>query len=419
MELQDSILKDFADAVNSNGNSTTSSQHIYGTVSRVVEDDLVYVRINGSELESPAKSLVKVGVNDTVMCTMQAHTLTIIGNISYPALTRIENVYMTLTEEGLLIGKLDDENNPYESYIVVGPSGTNIYSINSDGVGVLVASFGETSQLGKSSTTHLTMTPNGLAIRNGTDNGDYILANFTSIGMSFRDSNGNVLASFTNDTIKLGQSNTSATINLCGGQVLIGLSGTTMKIYAGSNVGAIGLSNSYSTYKSEVVCEAKSGSQRVAMQVLDGSTATASIVLSNDGANVTIPSGKALTENGKEVAKLDKLLAFGSITARGTIPGANNSVNQYGDVVLDPGEKSVTINVSNIPTGYTLCGIRGVMAQISNVLVEGYYCNPNNNKLTVTLKNYDYNAVTTDVYIYWFAIKNAGVSTQPNQSITW
>lgn len=416
MELQDSILKDFADAVNSNGNSTASSQHIYGTVSRVVEDDLVYVRINGSQLESPAKSLVKVGVNDTVMCTMQAHTLTIIGNISYPALTRIENVYMTLTEEGLLIGKLDDDNKPYESYIVVGPSSSNIYNIDIvTGIGVLVASFGETVQVGKTTTSHVITTSTGVEIRNGSNK---ILADFTANGITLRDSAGTTIASFAPNAISIGQS-TSATVSFCGGKANIALDGSTLKISGGNNVNAIGVSNSYSTYKSEVVCEAKSGSQRVAMQVLDGSTATASFVLSKNGANVTIPSGKALTENGKEVAKLDKLLAFGSITARGSIPGANNSVDQYGDVILDPGEKSVTINVSNIPTGYTLCGVRGITAQISDVLVEGYYCNPNNNKLTVTLKNYDYNAVTTDVYIYWFAIKNAGVSTQPNQSITW
>ena len=419
MELRDSILKDFADAVNNNSlNPTIDSQHIYAVVTRTVEDGLVYVQLNGAEIETPAATVVQVGNNDKVLCAMRGHTLTVIGNLSYPSLTRVGKMYMTMTDSGLLIGEVDDENIPTGQYIIVGPVGTSIYN----GDQALIATFGESAQIGKSNANNdvwLTLTKNGVAIRKKNNNGvDVILANFTAYGMSFRDENDKVLASFNETDIRIGTS-TEATISMCGGKAQIALDGTTLKIYGGSNVGAIGLSNSYSTYKSEVVCEAKSGSQRVAMQVLDGSTATASIVLSNDGANVTVPTGKALTENGKEVAKLDKLLAFGSITARGSIPGANNSVDQYGDVILDPGEKSVTINVSNIPTGYTLCGIRGVTAQISSVLVEGYYCNPNNNKLTVTLKNYDYNTVTTDVYIYWFAIKNAGVSTQPHQSITW
>ena len=79
MELQDSVLKEFADAVNNNSLVQASdSQHLYATVSRNIEDtgDLVYVRLNGSEIDTPARSLVKVGVGDVVMCTMRGHTLT-------------------------------------------------------------------------------------------------------------------------------------------------------------------------------------------------------------------------------------------------------------------------------------------------------------------------------------------------------
>ena len=180
MELQDSVLKEFADAVNNNSLVQASdSQHLYATVSRNIEDtgDLVYVRLNGSEIDTPARSLVKVGVGDVVMCTMRGHTLTIIGNVSYPALTRIENLYMTLTAEGLLIGMLDADNQPSGSYIIIGPVGSSIYN----GDGDLVASYGETVQVGQTSKSHVVITDSGVEIRNGSNK---VLANFTSNGIS-------------------------------------------------------------------------------------------------------------------------------------------------------------------------------------------------------------------------------------------
>lgn len=427
MELQDSILKGFADAVNSTDNKQ-DSKNVYGTITRIGDDDFVYVTINGAEIETPAKTLVQVGVGDTVLASINGHTLTVIGNISYPSLTRVGDVYITLTADGLLIGRLDDNNQPVGSYMLVSDSSTTIY----DHEGVRIATFGASASIGKpGDNPHINLHENGMTIYVG----GKMIAAFSPEGITLRDENGNILAAFQKTGISLRDTNgafaiftakdiaigtaSDAAIKFCAGKGVMSLDDGVFKVKGGNSVSAIGLSNSYATYKSEVVCEAKNASPKAALQLMNGSTTITSLVLSDNGANVTVPSGKALTENGKEVAKLDKLLAFGSITARGSIPGANNSVNQYGDVILDPGEKSVTINVSNIPKGYTLCGVRGITAQISDVLVEGYYCNPNNNKLTFTLNNYDYNAVTTNVYIYWFAIKNTGVSTQPSQSITW
>lgn len=410
MELQDSILKDFADAVNSESVSMPpSSQHIYGTVSRISNDDgLVYVTINGAEIDTPAKSLVKVGLGDVVLCTMQGHTLTVIGNVSYPALTRVENVYMTLTQEGLLIGKLTEDNKPYESYIVVGPYGTSVYNIDGEGNGVLVASFGETAQLGKSSTTHLTMTSNGLAIRNGTDNGDYILANFTPTGMSFRDGNGNVLASFTRDSITIGPSS-NATINMCNGSAVIGLSSGTLKISGGNNVEAIGLSNSYGNYKSEVVCEAKNGSHRTAMQLLNGSSTISSVILSDNGANVTVPSGKALTENGVEVVKVDGVVATGvlNLNSKTVSKGWVGTVDQ----------------VVSVPNGYKLVGICGITsAQYDGTQSIGSWhvtSSDNTIHLKIDTSNATSQTLNLNYSIRWFAIGTSGITSGGSSSIDW
>lgn len=416
MELQDSVLKEFADAVNNNSLVQASdSQHLYATVSRNVEDagDLVYVRLNGSEIDTPARSLVKVGVGDVVMCAMRGHTLTIIGNVSYPALTRIENVYMTLTAEGLLIGMLDADNQPSGSYIIIGPTGSSIYN----GDGDLVASYGETVQVGQTSKSHVVITDSGVEIRNGSNK---VLANFTSNGIQLNDSTGVTIAEFGTSTIAIGKS-TSATITFCGGKAVISLDGTTLRITGGSSVEAIGISNTYNNrYRSEVVCEAKNSSPRAAVQLLDNDNTISSMVLSKDGANFTLPNNKVLSENGQEVAKLNDVLAVGTINFSGSIPAATSLITVNDQPSIIPASKDISVTVTGVPSGYTLCGISGVtMTNAGRVFLGRYRGVLSDGKILVTLLNISIASVAVTGKIYWFAIKNTAVKTAPDQTIDW
>ena len=387
------------------------SKNIEGT------GDLVYVRLNGSEIDTPARSLVKVGVGDVVMCTMRGHTLTVIGNVSYPALTRIENVYMTLTAEGLMIGRLNSENKPYESYIVVGPSSSNIYNIDGTGMGILVASFGETVQVGRASAPHVVITSTGFEIRNGSNK---VLANFTSNGIQLNDSTGVAIAEFGESTIAIGKS-ASATITFCNGQAVISLDGTTLKIAGGNGVGAIGLSNTYNNrYRSEVVCEAKNTSPRAAMQLFDNDNTISSMVLSKDGANFTLPNTKVLRENGQEVAKLNDILAVGTVKFSGTIPAATSNINVDNKPYIFPAAKDISVTVTGIPSGYTLCGIRGItMTNAGFVFLGRYRGVLSDGKILVTLLNISLSSVVVNGVIYWFAIKNTAIKTAPEQTIDW
>lgn len=398
MELQDSVLKEFADAVNNNSLVQPSdSQHLYATVSRNIEGagDLVYVRLNGSEIDTPARSLVKVGVGDVVMCAMRGHTLTIIGNVSYPALTRIENVYMTLTAEGLLIGMLDANNQPSGSYIIIGPTGSSIYN----GDGVLVASYGGTVQVGKSSQSHVVITDAGVEIQNGQNK---VLAKFSSSGIQLNDSNGVTIAEFGESTIAIGKSAT-ATITFCNGQAVISLDGTTLKIAGGNGVGAIGLSNTYNNrYKAEVVCEAKNASPRAAIQLLDNSNTISSILLSKDGVNVTVPTGKALYENGVEVVTVNDVFAYGTITWTTTDAVTQNLASHR--------TYEATIDV---PAGYYLAGISRIYVNNTSWGVREFDANWSTKKIVVKLA-----ATATDsgnahipktVAARWFAIRASRV----------
>ena len=406
MELQDSILKDFADAVNNNNlNPTIDSQHIYAVVTRTVEDGLVYVQLNGAEIETPAATVVQVGNDDKVLCAMRGHTLTVIGNLSYPSLTRVGKMYMTMTDSGLLIGEVDDKNTPTGQYIIVGPDGTSIYN----GKLELIATFGESAQLGRSgvkSDVYLTLTQSGVAIRKINNNGvAVILANFTASGMSFRDENGNVLASFDANNIRIGTSS-AATISMCGGTTQIALDGTTLKIYGGSNVGAIGLSNSYGTYKSEVVCEAKNNSPKASMQLMNGSTTITSLVLSNSGANVTTTGG-ALTENGQEVVKVNDIVATGSITTK--------------TKTVSPGTANITATITP-PTGYKIVGMAGWAVNCSawptDINVKRIWIS--GNELTVYLENVGESNRSVNVVARWFAVRTSGITNGGSQTnIDW
>lgn len=412
MELNDSILKGFADAVNSGSQMTPSdSQHIYATVTRVVEDELVYVQLNGAEIDTPAKSLVEVGVGDLVMATMRGHTLTIIGNVSYPALTRVGPVYMTLTAEGLLIGKLDEENQPIDGYIIVGTNGSSIYNID----GQLLAIFGPTTQIGMNSKSHVMATDSGVEIRNGSDK---ILADFTANGITLRDSTGTTIASFAANSISIGQS-TSATVSFCGGKAVIALDGSTLKMSGGNNVNAIGMSNSYGNYKSEVVCEAKNNSPRASMQLLNGTSTISSFVLSDGGANVTVPSGKTLSENGVEVVKINDILAYGTLVIKGTVPKATANVIAGGETVITPGWTVVSSYISNVPTGYTICGLCQIEStEYKWVIPTEYYMSHNSvPDFRMGLVNFNLQAKQITLKVTWFAIKTTGAKVSPDQSI--
>ena len=153
MELQDELIKSFTKAINPTGGAKSDEKTVYAEVVRIDNDsDTVFIKMDGSDVETPATSMVKVGVGDRVFATIKDHSVVITGNISYPALTRIGNVYMTMTEDGLVIGQLDGDNNPTGYRILISPSSTTpgIYILDdSKPNSNIVATFGTKVWLGK------------------------------------------------------------------------------------------------------------------------------------------------------------------------------------------------------------------------------------------------------------------------------
>lgn len=344
LQLQDDLLKQFADAVNSETSGQPSDRTVYAEVTRV-DGNTVYIKFDGSDIETPATSMVKVGVKDRVFASIKDHSVVITGNISYPSLTRVGEVYITLRGDGLLVGRLDKKTNwPVGTYIVVGTKEITIYNDKHE-----------------------------------------------------------ALSSFGVDTIELGKKST-ALIKFCGGKAIIQLDDGTLRIRGGNSVSAIGLSNTYGNYRSEVVCEAKENSKRVGMQLLNGTSAISSVIVSENGVSVTVPSGKALTVNGKEVVKVN------GVVATGLIRTGNKWINAHSEDVL-----RATISP---PTGYSVVGVSGWSISGGPVSTSFMYIS-GNNQLEVVVGNLTDYGNNFSATIKWFAIRTTGVIDGGSQTIPW
>ena len=90
MKLDNMILTDFAAAIisppNANGEQTTRA-----TVISVDENDdkLVTIRLDGSDEDTSATTMVKCEEDDRVMVLLKGHKATVIGNISSPVLKKV------------------------------------------------------------------------------------------------------------------------------------------------------------------------------------------------------------------------------------------------------------------------------------------------------------------------------------------
>ena len=210
MELQDIILKSFAETVNQNSGMSPESRTLYGTVTEIT-DDIVYVKFDGADADTttPTKSLVQVGVGDVVMLSMKDHSATIIGNISYPAVTRAGDIFITTTTEGLIIGKLNAGNVPTGNHILISNNDVQLRNVN----GVKLASFGSTAQIGLANANHAIVDSNGLSVYNN----NTLLARFGS-------------------TVQIGASNVPHTVLNSNGMIVYDASGNEIfRAGAGSN----------------------------------------------------------------------------------------------------------------------------------------------------------------------------------------
>lgn len=221
LELQDTILKSFAEAVNKESGMSPDSRTLYGTVVEI-SDDVVYVQLDGADsgTKTPTKSLVQVGIGDVVMLSMKDHSVSIIGNISYPAVTRAGDIFITTTTEGLIIGKLNAGNVPTGNHILISNNDVQLRNVN----GVKLASFGSVAQIGLANANHAVVDSNGLSVYNN----NTLLARFGS-------------------TVQIGASNAPHTVINANGMIVYDASGNELFRAGNASNEFTGLTGSQST----------------------------------------------------------------------------------------------------------------------------------------------------------------------------
>lgn len=100
MELASDLIKQFVDATNDSKSSTKIDKTLNATA--VVNEDGVFVKIDGSTVTTPVVMAADVRNGDRVLITIENHQANIIGNISSPASGRgASDLYAeTLKEDG-------------------------------------------------------------------------------------------------------------------------------------------------------------------------------------------------------------------------------------------------------------------------------------------------------------------------------
>lgn len=96
MDLSSSLVKEFAKMANQKDTNTTP-QYLKGTAKTI--GDKKYVQIDGSSSYTPIAETVDIQDGDRVLVTIDNHTATVIGNLTYPPSARKEEEAVNKAED--------------------------------------------------------------------------------------------------------------------------------------------------------------------------------------------------------------------------------------------------------------------------------------------------------------------------------
>lgn len=221
-DLPNNLVDDFALTVI--GEETVGkTKTIYGTA--VVRGTQKYVIIDGTNFETPVNEAVEIEDGDRLLLELEHREVTAIGNITAPASARTASGYMKLTDDGLMVGKLDKEGNPESSYTLMKWDSFCICDKNAgvlaefsssrirfgnkaefgedgvklnDGSGANIATF---TRDGINFQNKAVFDTNGVSLKNGSN---VDIAKFTSAGLELFNNTGKQIANFTGTGITFG-----------------------------------------------------------------------------------------------------------------------------------------------------------------------------------------------------------------------
>ena len=125
MALSNDIISQFAKLTNSN-KETKTERTLYGTI--VISDGKKYVRLDGSNIDTPISSTANVKQNDRVMVMIKNHAAIVTGNITSPSADQ-----QSVDD---LNDKTDDMSNQITKFGII-----ISYKISTDDITALNATF--------------------------------------------------------------------------------------------------------------------------------------------------------------------------------------------------------------------------------------------------------------------------------------
>lgn len=136
MELSENLINAFADVIAAKEPKRNTENIVYGTV-KSVSGKTAQVQFDGAETVTPCVMSMMAEQGDRVRVSIKDHKAVVTGNVSNPATVAKADKYMKFTEDGLVIGGLDDDGNPTGFYILIS---NDTYFIKDEN-GNTVASF--------------------------------------------------------------------------------------------------------------------------------------------------------------------------------------------------------------------------------------------------------------------------------------
>lgn len=330
MELDRDLVKQFASVMKPQVDRADASTKTYGTISKV-EDGVMFVKLDGSELETPAEASVDCKEGDRVVVQIRDHKAYISDNFTAPPSGRVADKYFQFTSAGMIIGRIDPETDA--------PAG------------------------------------------------NYILITDTDYRIMSED--GDVLAVYGSGEVHLGYDTAQSIIYLCDDEGRIYYTDNTL-VLEGENSTGLRSVRSSDDRQAQVAVEASSSQLAAAMSLLTpAGTVGGQIGVRYDastGQYRLVLSGSSLAFNNHTVLTNDNLIAVGTVNITGLVK-ANNG--RYFSATVSPPSGYTLAGIRQVSTNHR------IICQITSFGTDPSTNNVFANIYNATAHNHDYSVKVT------------------------
>lgn len=210
MKLSNDLISQFVNITNDTSEPIKETT-VYGTV--VVDDDITYVQIDGSDRLTPVTTVTNVIDGERVTVMIKNHSAVITGNITSPS-ARGKDVELSVNSLNIKIeGFGDDISNAQNTANNASSLANSANNAANAAQNTANNAYDAAEDAARYATDYLSLDSNGLKLGSTTLDKSVLI---TPTAIDFKHGN-TILASYGSEYIYLGKSNNRATINLANG----------------------------------------------------------------------------------------------------------------------------------------------------------------------------------------------------------